>query len=244
MSKCSVLLCHTKNRATISLCVVNHSEQVVRFLAISDLGELQLYPSGVVFSLAGIGDYGLYYAFQNCTELTSVSFPELVSVGAEGLYYAFSGCTGLTGSVSFPALSVVSGGNQDDDGGLHYAFRNCTGLTSVSFPKLATVGSGGLYYAFSGCTGLTSVSFPELTSIGSGSRKFKRGGLGYAFSGCTGLTSVSFPKLTSVAERCLSGAFSGCTSLVEVHFPAALSGNSYCTADYMGCTNATVYFDL
>ena len=77
-----------------------------------------------------------------------------------------------------------------------------------------------------------------VTSIGSR-------GLYYAFYHCTGLTgSVSFPKLTSIGSRGLYYAFSSCTGITAVHFPAALSGNSQCTASNMGCTNATVYFDL
>ena len=70
-------------------------------------------------------------------------------------------------------------------------------------------------------------------------------GLVSAFYNCTGLTgSVSFPKLTSIGSDGLRYAFYNCKGLTEVHFPAALSGNSQCTASNMGCSNATVYFDL
>ena len=87
------------------------------------------------------------------------------------------------------------------------------------------------------------VSSPELdiswvTAIG-------YSGLEYAFYNCTGLTgSVSFPKLTTVGSSGLDHAFYGCKGVTAVHFPAALSSNSECTASNMGCTNATVYFDL
>ena len=70
-------------------------------------------------------------------------------------------------------------------------------------------------------------------------------GLSYAFYRCTGLTgSISFPKLTSIGDSGISDAFLGCTGITEVHFKSSLSGNSECTASNMGCTNATVYFDL
>ena len=70
-------------------------------------------------------------------------------------------------------------------------------------------------------------------------------GLYYAFLGCTGLTgSISFPSLTSIGNSGLGSAFSGCTGITEVHFKSSLSDNSECTASNMGCTNATVYFDL
>ena len=181
--------------------------------------------------LTTIGYQGSHYAFYGCRRLTSVSFPELSSVGTLGLYYAFVGCTGLTGSVSFPKLTTIN------EKGLSYAFSSCTGLTSVSFPELTTIGYQGLENAFRYCTGLTSVSFPKLSSLSSY-------GLSYTFRDCTGLTSVSFPKLTTVGQYGLSYPFYGCTNLKEVHFHYSLEGNSQCTASTMGCSNATIYFDL
>ena len=78
----------------------------------------------------------------------------------------------------------------------------------------------------------------EITKIGNY-------GLAYAFYNCTGLTgSISFPSLTSIGNRGLQDAFFKCTGLTEVHFKSSLSGNSQCTKSNMGCTNATVYFDL
>ena len=106
------------------------------------------------------------------------------------------------------------------------------------YNSVTSIGERGLYYAFYGCTGLTSVSFPNLTSIGNY-------GLSHAFYGCTGLTgSVSFPSLTSIGDSGLYSTFSGCKGLKEVHFKSSLSGNSQCTASNMGCSNATIYFDL
>ena len=70
-------------------------------------------------------------------------------------------------------------------------------------------------------------------------------GLSYAFYNCAGLTgSVSFPKLTSIGNFGLQYAFRYCTGITEVHFKASLSGTSQCTSSNMGCTKATVYFDL
>ena len=64
----------------------------------------------------------------------------------------------------------------------------------------------------------------------------------YIYKGLTG--SISFPSLTSIGWRGLYDTFYGCTGLKEVHFKSSLSGNSQCTASNMGCTNATIYFDL
>ena len=180
--------------------------------------------------LTTIDAEGLYYAFYECTGLTSLSFPELTTINRNGLYYAFYGCTGLTGTVSFPKLTTI------DTNGLYYAFYGCTGLTgTVSFPKLTSSGLVGLYYAFYGCTGLTgTVSFPKLTTI-------DRSGLQSTFYGCTGLTSVSFPELTSVGSNGLYYAFYGCTGLTgTVSFPELTSvGSSGLNYAFNGCTGLT-----
>ena len=106
------------------------------------------------------------------------------------------------------------------------------------YKNIKEIGSYGLSRAFYYCSGISSVSFPNLTSIG----PF---GLYYAFYECSGLTgSVSFPNLTSIGNMGLYKAFYGCLGLTQVHFKASLSGNSQCTTARMGCSNATVYFDL
>lgn len=114
---------------------------------------------------------------------------------------------------------------------------NCTNNPTITKCDISEVGAYGLSHAFYDCTGLTSVSFPNLTSIGIG-------GLFNAFHNCTGLTSVSFPNLTDIGRDGLYRAFYGCTGLKEVHFKSSLSGDPQCTASKMGCTNATIYFDL
>ena len=107
------------------------------------------------------------------------------------------------------------------------------------FLPITSIGNSGLQNSFSRCIGLTgSISFPSLTSISDF-------GLQNAFYKCTGLTgSISFPSLTSIGISGLQKAFYNCTGITEVHFKSSLSGNSQCTSSYMGCTKATVYFDL
>ena len=51
-------------------------------------------------------------------------------------------------------------------------------------------------------------------------------------------------KITTLADYGLYYAFNNCTGITEVHFKASLSGNSQSTISNMGCSNATVYFDL
>ena len=175
-------------------------------------------------------------AFRECTNLTSVQFPESLTTIGGSVFY---GCKGLT-SVQFPkSLTKIDSSafegcknltSLDLSGCISFttigwrAFRECTSLTSVQLPaSLTTIGGG----AFSSCKGLTSVQFPEsLTTIDEG-----------AFKGCTGLTSVQLPanlttiggyafsdsKLTSVQipqslTKIGAAAFSGCKGLTSAVF--------------------------
>ena len=83
--------------------------------------------------------YAFSSAFSGCTNLTSVSFPNLTSAEASAFYFGFSSNNYLT-SVSFPELTSVGGST------FSYAFSGCTNLTSVSFPKLTSAKSGAFNY--------------------------------------------------------------------------------------------------
>ena len=75
--------------------------------------------SGTTYSVTSIG----YWAFSECSGLTSVTIPNSVtSIGGSAFYK----CSGLT-SVTIPN-SVTSIGDS--------AFENCSGLTSVTIPQL------------------------------------------------------------------------------------------------------------
>ena len=120
-----------------------------------------------------------------------------------------------------------------EDGVLSY-----TNNPTITKCDIHEVDAYELESAFYGCTGLTgSISFPNLTYIG-------ESGLYEAFFGCTGLTSASFPNLGGIGYTGLWNIFRDCTRLKEVHFKSSLSGNPHCTVSTMGCTNATIYFDL
>lgn len=96
---------------------------------------------GVEYKVKAISDY----AFCNCTELRSITFPkEFVVINSD----AFKGCTGLS-AVLFPEKLERIGMS---------AFEGCTNLTSISLPEeLGTIGTD----AFKGCTSLTSISIPS-----------------------------------------------------------------------------------
>ena len=166
-----------------------------------------------------------WYAFYDCTSLTSVTIPDSVTSIS---WYAFYNCRSLT-SVTIPN-SVTSIGE--------YAFSDCTSLTSVTIPDSVTsIGS----FAFRFCTSLTGIWVAEgnshyssdvsgvlfnkdkttlvqcpgafaaytipnsVTSIGE-----------YAFYDCTSLTSVTIPdSVTFIANE----AFADCKSLTSVMIP-------------------------
>ena len=128
-----------------------------------------------------------YYAFHDCSSLTSVTIPDSVTSIEDG---AFSNCSSLT-SVTIPD-SVTSIG--------YAAFYECSSLTSVTIPnRVTSIGDA----AFSYCDSLTSVTIPDsVTSIGNS-----------AFSVCSSLTSVTIPNsVTSIRKM----TFYYCSSLTSV----------------------------
>ena len=179
-----------------------------------------------------LGNYALYYAFQNCTGLTSIDLSSLTTVsGSSALYYAFRNCTGLT-SIDLSSLTTVSGSSA-----LYYAFQNCTGLTSIDLSSLTTISSGSAFsYAFQNCTGLTSVNLSSLTTL-SGSLALQT-----AFYGCTGLTSVDLSSLTQASgSGAFSSAFYGCTGLTSVDLSSLTqaSGSVAFRGAFNGCIRLT-----
>lgn len=174
-------------------------------------------------------------AFENCTNLISVSIPGSVTkIGSD----AFRGCTGLT-SIEIPDGVTMIGSD---------AFRDCTSLTSVSIPDSVTEIWGSAFrgcisltnivmsenvtefggYVFSDCTSISNVKIPDgIIEIGNG-----------AFEGCTGLKELTIPNGVRTIG---SSAFSGCTGLTDVTIPDSVTeiGDwtfSYCT----GLTNITI----
>ena len=162
-------------------------------------------------------------AFKDCTEISSIKFPQALTKIGES---AFSGCTGLT-SIHLPANLTTIGWS---------AFYGCKGLTSLDLSgctSLTKIGFGAFY----DCIGLTSISLPaSLTTIDS-----------HAFFGCTGLTSLDLSNctnLTIIGQQ----VFNNCTNLTSISLPANLTtiymgAFSDCTSltslDLSGCTSLT-----
>lgn len=142
-----------------------------------------------VFEVWGVDPY----AFQGCTELTSLDFQ--LRPGSSVGSYAFSGCT---------SLERVNGINDAMVG--DHAFSGCTSLVAVE-GLLNTMGA----YAFENCSSLEII--PRYSDAGF--NEIPEG----AFSGCTGLQEVRIDKPIVWIQ---ANAFNGCTSLRTVEFPHTL----------------------
>ena len=186
---------------------------------------------GNTYYVTVIGDS----AFNNCSSLTSVIIPNIVSSIGNS---AFSNCIGLT-SVIIPN-SVFDIGND--------AFSGCSSLTSVTIGNSVTsIGDS----AFGGCSSLTSVTIPNsVTSIGS-----------RAFEYCNRLTSVTIPNsVTSIGSRAFEycnrltsltipnsvtsieyGVFEGCSGLTSVTIPNSVTSIEYdAFKNCIGLTSVTI----
>jgi len=133
------------------------------------------------------------YAFQNCTNLTSVIIPNNVTYMGQ---YAFQNCANLTSVIMGDGITNIESG----------VFNGCTRLTSLTLPSnLITIGDS----AFQDCIGLTSLTLPNsVTSL-----KHQ------AFYRCSGLTSVIIPSsLTSLDLR----AFGSCYKLANMNYLGTL----------------------
>ena len=86
------------------------------------------------------------YAFRNCRNLTSVSFPNATSIGQN----AFSSCSSLT-SASIPNATSIG----------TYAFDSCSNLTTIYVgTNTSTVCTLSNTNAFDSCYDLTIIYVP------------------------------------------------------------------------------------
>ena len=175
------------------------------------------------------------YAFNYCTNITSITIPNGVITINEN---AFASCTKLT-HVTIPnSVTNIQG----------QAFRHCSSLTNIVIPDgVIEIQS----FVFSGCANLVSITLPDsitnisnsafayctsLTSINIPDSVVWIGD--YAFEYCTSLTSVTIPYgVTSISQE----AFSHCTGLTSIVIPNSVEYIGYYA--FYKCSNLTdVYF--
>ena len=165
-------------------------------------------------------------AFEDCSNLTSITIPESVtSIGD----YAFYNCSSLT---AVHIKDIASWCNIDFGDGysnpLRYAknlYLNGELVTELTIPNTVTAIKYGAFYNYSNLTSITIPENSQLTSIGS-----------YAFKGCSSLTSITIPESVTGIGRY---AFLDCSSLSAVHIKDIAS---WCNIDFYSDYSNPLYY--
>lgn len=190
--------------------------------AVSDIGETfrnhdEITSFNELQYFTGLTSIG-YYAFMNCTNLTSVVIPEGVTL-LDYKAFAYSGLTEITIPESLNSTNNV-------------VFEGCEALTVMNYNAINCTRVAEYYYSWlTGCNSLTTLNIGEnVQSIPWG-----------AFRGCSNLTGeLTIPEsVTSIA----SDAFAG-TSFTTINYNATncTYNNTYYYGPFHDCyTPATLH---
>lgn len=140
-------------------------------------------------TVTSIGDW----AFENCSNLSSVSIPDSVTyMGNE----VFQGCSSLNSVRLSNNITYITYG----------MFRGCKSLSYITIPNGITNISNWSFAS----SGIRSIHLPDsVTSIGNG-----------AFNGCSNLSNIYIPDgVTDIP----GSAFSRCTSLYNITIPDSVT---------------------
>ena len=186
----------------------------------------------------------IYYAFSNCSSLTSITIPDSVVAIC---YRSFYNCTSLT-NIILPDNLINIG---------TYAFQNCTSLTSIAVPNSVTsIGSG----AFSGCSTLESITLPFVGGTAKTKTDTYQYPFGYIFgtssyeggikttqyyygSSTSNTTSSTYyipsnlKSVTITGGNILYGAFYNCNNLTSITLGDGVQ--SIGTQAFQNCTSLT-----
>ena len=151
------------------------------------------------------------YTFGQCSSLTSINFPNLVSAGSR----PFINCVNIS-SIVMPKVNQIDDGTSSNYWGV-FASMSASNLTYLSFDNLERIWSNTFTYF----SKISTIYAPNLTEIGD-----------WAFRGWTSLTSAVFPKVITVG----SGAFSECRNLSLI---SLYSANTIGSSAFYYCTSLT-----
>ncbi len=193
-------------------------------------------PGGVVvipdstngYSVTGIGDY----AFEDCTNLTSITIPNSVAGIGDGPFLGCSSLTNISVAAGSPSYSSLNGVLFDFWQGTLISFPAGLKNGTYTIPYSAT---NIAEYAFANCSSLTNM-FVAASNVGEA-----------AFIGCTGLISVTVTNQIEGPESHSpisvgEAAFIGCSSLNQVFIAGTVT--SIGGFAFAFCTNlTTAYFE-
>jgi hypothetical protein len=199
------------------------------------------------FTASGVttlNQYSLYYAFNNCTYLTSVDLSSLTTVTNQyAMDHAFYGCTSLT-SVDLSSLQRIGTSGVNSSNLVNSIFQGCSSLASIDLSSLTEVyypglnsafrntaivdldlssittigGNNTFYYMCYNCPSLKSLDLSGITTISSSST------MGYNMCyNCQNLETIDFSGLTTItsaASQCFYYSFYSCKKLTRVEFPS------------------------
>ena len=157
--------------------------------------------------------YNTYYAFKNCTSLTTVTFEEGSTITAldEGAFYNCSALSSITLPSSLTKIGVG-------------CFEGCVALTAITLPNIYKIQSA----SFLG-SGLISIAIPDTVTAINDS----------AFMDCASLTSVII-SATSHLTDINANAFNN-TSVTEITLPRYFLENN--VTPFEGTTIIVHYHD-
>lgn len=197
------------------------SLEAVNLPSVTSCGNYAFQNSGI--KTATVGSTSLpVQLFQLCTNLTTITAPNITRVASQALYgdsnlttistetdaitvdaQAFYNCTSFNDQTFLSKVSSISG---------EQAFVN-TGITELTNSKITTLNYN---YTFQNCSKLETVNLENCTTISGAS----------PFSNCTALRSVVLPAVTSIT--CSNGSsalFYNCTTLETAYLPKVTTAN-------------------
>ena len=191
----------------------------------------------IISEIAGKSVTSLYYAFYNCTSLTSAPVIPSSITNMRGTFYK---CISLTTVPKIPSSVTYMRGtfvdctslttppdmsNANSVTNMYYTLQHCTSLTTApTIPNSVT----NMSHTFDGCTKLTTApTIPNSVM-----------NMEYTFANCTSLTTVpDMSNANSVTN--MRGAFYNCRSLTTPPDISKANSVTNMTSTFQSCTSLT-----